>query len=190
MESLLDIVRFAFAFFFGRRVHLIAFYGSGGALELPAVMGAPGAIPPGTQINHHSLVIQNIGRATAHNVRVGHLSLAGVNYRVTNAVPTMVRSEAPSTEVEFVIPVIPAGYQVSIDYLYFPPTTFETINNYVTCDEGVAEVRTLLHAWRMSNSMKLAITAIGITSLVALVTALYFFIPWFADWIKNIFAKI
>lgn len=190
MESLLDIFKFAFAFFFGRRVHLVTFYGSGGSQEIPDLPGSAGAIPPGTLINAHSVVLQNIGRASAHNVRVGHHTLAGVSYRVTNAVPTVVPAPAPSTEVELVIPVIPPGYQVAINYLYFPPLTYANIQSYIISDEGMADGRNLLQAWRMSNSMKLALTIIVLGSVLALALALYLFVPWFANWIASLLAKL
>jgi hypothetical protein len=86
----------------------------------------------------HSVVIRNIGRKTAKNVRMGHAVLP---YNI-NVEPDIeyTKNELPGGGVELVFPNLVPKKQVTLSYLYFPPLTYNQINTHVESDEGPAKV--------------------------------------------------
>lgn len=104
----------------------------------------PGAVPdpenPQGQVRSvhtHTIVVMNRGKKTAHNVRIDHAVFPGshvlvppVNHSVTHG---------PGGSAEILIPTLVPNEQVSISYLYFPPLTWNQINGWVKCDEGMAK---------------------------------------------------
>lgn len=88
-------------------------------------------------VHTHTIVVMNTGKKTAHNVRIDHAVLP-ISYVVSPPVSHTV-SHGQGTSAEICIPVLVPNEQVSISYLYFPPLTWNQINAWVKCDEGMAK---------------------------------------------------
>lgn len=98
----------------------------------PNADGSPGAI-----VNTHSVVIRNMGRKAATNVRLGHNFLPNVN--VYPDVEYELR-DLPGGGKELVFPTLVPKKEVSVNYLYFAPDTWERVNTHVESDAGPAKV--------------------------------------------------
>ena len=86
-------------------------------------------------VNTHSVVIRNVGRRAATNVRLSHRHLPDFNIWP----PVQCRlEEVPNSGCDIVIPAVVPNEQVSISYLYFPPFTYADVNAGVKCNEGFA----------------------------------------------------
>ncbi|CAA0113807.1 Uncharacterised protein [Halioglobus japonicus] len=85
----------------------------------------------------HSVVVRNSGRKAATNVRLGHNVLPNVN--VTPDIQYEMR-ELPSGGKEIVIPNLVPKKEITISYLYYPPTTWNQINTHLETDEGPIKV--------------------------------------------------
>jgi hypothetical protein len=125
---------------FERRPRLIAYYSSVCAFPPLAAAPAPPAEP--TYTFTHSIVIRNAGKRTAFNVRAGHFG-GKVTFEVSPAVNHKVE-ENPHGGWEILIPTLVPYEQVQISYLYFPPTTVNSINSYIKSDEASARIIQIL----------------------------------------------
>lgn len=86
-------------------------------------------------VNTHSVVIRNVGRIAATNVRLSHTSLPDFN--IWPAVEYEIK-EVPNSGPDIVIPTLVPSQHLTISYLYFPPVTYASVNAGVKCDEGFA----------------------------------------------------
>ncbi len=86
-------------------------------------------------VNTHSVVIRNVGRQVATNVRLSHTILPDFNIwpRIHYCL-----EEVPNSGQDIVIPTVVPKQELTISYLYFPPHTYADINAGVRCDEGFA----------------------------------------------------
>lgn len=114
-----------------RRPRLIVYYGHASSFQVPGQAGNPSF-----GINTHSIIIRNTGRLAANNVRVGHNYLPP-NHTVFPVV-SHTRQIIPGGGEEILFPVMVAGEQIIISYLYFPPLTWNQIATQVRSDEGFA----------------------------------------------------
>jgi len=91
-----------------------------------------------THVFTHTVVVRNAGRKAATNVRIGHRRLPP-NIRLY---PSVSHSIEPSEDGsgEIVIPVLVSKEEVTISYLYYPPLTWDLVNSYTKCDEGLAKI--------------------------------------------------
>ncbi|MFQ5956046.1 MAG: hypothetical protein ACE5JZ_13355, partial [Kiloniellales bacterium] len=89
----------------------------------------------------HSVVLRNAGRRPATNVRLAHPYLPDFN--VLPDVEHRVE-DLPGGGKEIVIPTLVPNEQVTISYLYFPPVTWNQINDQIKSDEGLAKVLQVL----------------------------------------------
>ncbi|PNG46570.1 hypothetical protein WDL1CHR_04886 [Variovorax sp. WDL1] len=106
----------------------------------PAVQPAAPPTPPPMHAAHtHAVVVRNAGRQTAHNVRIDH-NILPRSYTVYPPVRHTVSFPQQGDGAEILIPVLVAGEQVTLSYFYFPPLTFDRINAWVKCDEGMARL--------------------------------------------------
>ena len=114
----------------------------------------------------HSVVLRNSGRRPATNVRLAHPYLPDFNvfpsvgYRVENL---------PGGGREIVMPTLVPNEQVTISYLYFPPTTWKQINGPVKSDEGLARVLQVLPTEQYPmwfNRLAAGLILIGLIALV------------------------
>ncbi|CCU72467.1 hypothetical protein [Thalassolituus oleivorans] len=102
----------------------------------PQADGSPGPI-----VNTHSVIIKNTGRKAASNVRLGHNFLPNVN--VYPDVMYEIR-DLPGGGKEILFPTLVPKTEVSINYLYFSPDTWEKVNTHIQSDDGPAKVVNVL----------------------------------------------
>lgn len=145
------------------RPKLITHYGHVAAFNV----GQDSAEP--LKVHTHAVVIKNIGRKTATNIRVGHNYLPDmqvfpdVNYTI---------NQLPQGGKEIIFPTLVPKEEIHINYLYFPPVVFSNINTYVKSDQGSAKrINVLLTPiqpqWLVSIVLTLVLSGIiGITYLL------------------------
>lgn len=144
-----------------RRPKLIAYYGHTSAFVVEREGKKFG-------INAHSVVIRNVGKRPATNVRVSHHVLPDfVLY------PNLQhqREAAANAADDIVIKRLLPGQEVAIDYIYDPPMVFQNVNRGIQSDEvGARQVVALLTpqvpGWRLRGGQTLM--------LLGAVAALYF----------------
>lgn len=109
----------------------------------PAAPSAPEVSPtsPGW-VHTHAIVVRNSGKQTAHNVRIDH-AIFPPSYNVHPPVSHSL-SVSGRQGAEIHIPVLVAGEQVTISYLYFPPLLYSQIGAWVKCDEGAGRFITAI----------------------------------------------
>lgn len=95
--------------------------------------------PPGGQqifIHTHAVILRNISRKSATNIRLSHGVLPDFNIwpRVVHRV-----EDVPAGGRDILIPTLVPGEQVTVSYLYFPPLTVADINAGVKHDGGFAQ---------------------------------------------------
>jgi hypothetical protein len=146
---------------FESRPTLISYYGHVSTFQ---------STPPGGQpfvINTHSVVLRNVGRLPATNVRLRHLTLPdfsiwpGVAYQVDNLA---------SGELEIVIPTLVPGEEVIISYLYFPPLIYNQINVGIKCDQGFARPIPVLLQRQYPRWVNVCV---GLLMLLGMIAAVY-----------------
>lgn len=120
--------------FIERKPKLIAYFTHASAFNLT------GDNP--VTVHTHGIVIKNIGRKSATDIRIRHNFLPKdfyvhpvVEYQVQNL---------PSRGVEIVFPALVQNEQVSISYLYFPPVVYSQIHAGVRHSDGFATEVTVL----------------------------------------------
>ena len=119
----------------------------------------------------HSIVLKNSGRKAAQNVRISHTTLP--NYNVFPQVNFHVE-ELPDGGSDIVIPTLVPGEQITVSYLYHPPTIWRDINASVKSDEGFAKVLNVLPMVQHSkwfNALMAALMLVGLSTLLYLIFA-------------------
>lgn len=96
---------------------------------------------PDTIVNTHSVILRNIGRKTAKNVRLGHTFLPDI--RIYPDIDYSI-NDLPGGGKEIVFPSIVPKKEVTISYLYFPPDLWNQINTHIESDEGPVKVVNVL----------------------------------------------
>jgi hypothetical protein len=152
-----------------KRARLIAYYGHTSAFWLPPPKDHPPNQPP-PSVHTHSVVIRNVGRKTATNVRVSHYSLPEA-FTLFPAMPYTLQP-VPAAGDDIVIPTLVPGQQVTINYLYYPPLLFNQVTSGVRSDEGFARVVTALltpqsRAWKLWGARALMVLGLMAVLYVA-----------------------
>lgn len=117
----------------------------------------------------HSVVLKNAGRSPAHNVRLTHAILP--NFKIHPSIQYETEL-LPNGDVDIVIPVLVPQQEVTISYLYYPPTTWDKINGSVKSDEGLAKFLTVLPAVRYPAWVNTVAGGLMLVGIVALLYAL------------------
>jgi len=121
----------------------------------------------------HSVVISNKGRASANNVRLGHVVLPE-HYFVFPKVEYKM-SDVKDSGCDIVFPILRPTETVTVSYLYFQPVRAEQIHTYVKSDEGLARgisvFQTRLYPKWVNISLGIAIIS-GVVSWVYLIVIL------------------
>jgi hypothetical protein len=147
---------------FESRPILISFFGHVAAFRTTPPSGQP------IDVHTHAVVLRNIGRRSATNVRLRHNVLPDfviwpdVQHRV---------EDLSGGNREIVIPTLVPGEQIIVSYLYFPPLTFAQVNAGIRSNEGFArEIPVLVQRVhpRWFNLLAAALMLIGLLSLVYL----------------------
>jgi hypothetical protein len=113
-----------------RRVRLIAYFG-----HIAEFNVAIDPTKPAGRIHTHNLIIENQGRATAHNVKVSQ-AYATNNIHVRPDIPYS-KNTLPGGGEELVFDRLSPKEQIYISYLYVPPLLWHQFQHRVTCDETV-----------------------------------------------------
>lgn len=149
--------------FFERRPKLVSFL-----LDASSVLVRPPEGQP-TRINLHSLVVRNAGKKPALNVRLGHNVLPEFSVHPDIAY----RVEAlPGGGTELIFPMLVAGEQITIQYLYFPPVVWQTVNTHIKSDDGPAKVLNVLPMQQYSKPVLYLFMAVMVVGFVAIIYVL------------------
>ena len=121
-------------------------------------------------VNTHTVVISNVGRRAATNVRLSHNYLPSYNIwpRIQHRV-----EEVPDSSNDIVIPAVIPNQQLTISYLYFHPMTFAEINAGVRCDQGFAVPITVLLQRQHPRWLKYIVGTLVIVGMSTLVYGLF-----------------
>jgi hypothetical protein len=108
----------------------------------PATPPAGGGAPTPGAIHSHAIVVRNVGKKSAFNVRVGHLA----NIVAFQLAPPVNHSVAVNQNGgwEILIPALVPDEQVQVSYLYVPPLTANLVNSYIKSDEISAQIINVL----------------------------------------------
>lgn len=112
-------------------VRLISYFGHIGQFKLPPAEEGKDA----SYVFTHSVIVANVGSKPAHNVRLMHRVLPENITLEPN-----VDHEINRTIGEIKLPVLAPKEQVTVSYLYYPPTVASHINHTTKCDECMAKV--------------------------------------------------
>lgn len=155
------------------RPKLISYLGFISAHRLePRPEGNPVAI-----VNTHSVVIRNTGRRAATNVRLGHNFLPNVNVYPDVAYEV---KDLPGGGKEIVFPTLVPKKEISINYLYFAPETWQHVNTHIESDEGPAKVVNVLLQPQAKPWLLRTIWAFIVIGVIACGYILFEAIRWFA----------
>ena len=128
-----------------------------------------------TQVFTHAIVVRNAGRRSAKNVRIGHHVLP--NYQLYPSVPHSIENVATGGS-EIVIPIMVPGEQITISYLYFPPLTWDRINEYAKSDEGFAKILNVIPTPRPPKWVTRVLWCLVFVGIVAMVYAAVEVMRW------------
>ena len=122
----------------------------------------------------HSVVIINSGSETATNVRAGHQNLP-VDFVVhPNRPYQQIPTHTGGDEIVF-DKLVPKD-QITISYLYFPPTTYNQLNSYIQSDEGLAKA---IHVIPSPQPNKMVIRSAQFLMLFGAVSLIYLLVNTF-----------
>jgi hypothetical protein len=155
--------------FFERSARLVAFYSHVGAFRIHT-QGQPPSM-----VHTHSVVIRNAGRLAAHNVHVPHrgmLNAANIHISIDPDLAHKVQTLPNGTE-EILFAALPAQFQVTISYLYFPPIVFGQINAPIYCDEGSARQINVLPQPQRPRWVLAMLWGLIVIGVIAVVYALF-----------------
>jgi hypothetical protein len=138
----------------------------------PQADGSAGAI-----VNTDSVIIRNTGRKAATNVRLGHNFLPNVN--VYPDVAYEIR-DLPGGGKEIVFPTLVPKKEVSINYLYFAPDTWERVNTHIESDAGPAKVVNVLLQPQVKPWLLRTIWAFIVTGVITALYLLFEAMRWLA----------
>ena len=124
------------------------------------------------RIHTHGIVIRNVGKKTATDIRVRHTILPQ-NFNVFPDIERRIEN-LPGGGVEIVFPALVPNEQVSISYLYFPPLLFNQIHAGIRHSEGFATEVTALPTPRYPTWMLRIIWVLLILGII-MITYLYTF---------------
>jgi len=88
-------------------------------------------------VHTHSIIVRNVGKKAAKDVRIGHATLP--DFQIYPSIDHTV-NELPDKSKEILIPSLVPKEQITINYLYFPPLTWNQINTYTKSEQGFAKV--------------------------------------------------
>lgn len=128
-----------------------------------------------TPVFTHSVIVRNVGRKAAQNVRLGH-NVMPSNVTVFPKIQYQIENTPEGTS-EIVIPILVPKEQVTISYLYFPPITWDKINSYTKSDEGFAKI---INVIPIPQPSKLALCVVWFLIFVGVSFLIYWIIRFIA----------
>lgn len=156
-----------------KRSKLIAYYGHRASVGLPP---NPGDSPttPRPFVNMHAVVIRNVGRKAATNVRVSHWFLPD-SFSVFPSAQHFVE-EVRDNGKDIVFPVLVPGQQVTINYVYGPNVTWDRVNSGVRSDDGLAQVVPVLLSRQYPRWVNVTALALMVSGAAAIAYVLVAFV--------------
>jgi len=157
------VVGIALNWFFERRPRLIAYFNHASAFNVPGANS--------TAIRTHGVVIKNIGKRPATDIRVRHHVLP----EHLNIFPDIERQiqSLPGGSSEIVFPVLVQNEQVTISYLYFPPLFANQIHASIRHSDGFAEEVTALPTPRYSPWIRRGLWVLLVVGMIASVYVIF-----------------
>ncbi|MFA5167146.1 MAG: hypothetical protein WC530_01300 [Candidatus Omnitrophota bacterium] len=125
----------------------------------------------------HSIVVRNVGRKAAHNVRIGHNTLPD-NYQLFPAIPHSVEGKTDAIR-EIVIPQLVPNEQITVSYLYAPPLIWSQINTYTKSDEGFAKILNVLPTPQLSKKWIRILRTLLFFGVIFVIYLIIELIKWF-----------
>jgi hypothetical protein len=123
-----------------------------------------------TQVYAHSIIVKNVGRRTSNNVRITHQILPEFNifpdisYTVTSL---------PNGSQEILIPTLIPNEEITISYLYFPPTTAGQVHAGIKSDEGFAKQIPVALQQQLSKGSRAIIYFLFFAGVCSVIYALF-----------------
>lgn len=115
---------------FEKQPEIVSYYGHASSFTIPNENSN------GLIVNTHAVVLRNVGKRSASNVRMTHATLPNV----TVFPHTPYRTEdLPGGGVDLVFPTIVLGAQITVSYLYFAPLLVSGVNIGIKHDDGFAK---------------------------------------------------
>lgn len=143
------------------RADLVSYFGHASAFTI----NNPGQPP--FVIHTHDVVIQNVGKKPANNIRVSHLVLPP-QYNVYPSMPYTVQT-LPDGKQDIVVPLLVPGQMMVISYLYYPPLLWNQVHASIRSDEGFARQQEMLLQRKQPKWLiNLALAGLGIGCLTVL----------------------
>lgn len=136
-------------------------------------------LAPPIIVHTHFVAVRNAGKKTANNVRIGHFNLP--DFQIYPPLTHEINRDK-SNSAEILIPTLVPGEQVVIGYLYFPPQTYQNINSYCKCDEGLAKY---LNVVPMVPAGKAQIFTIWALAFAGASSVVYWLITLFLMWARS-----
>lgn len=146
-----------------RKARLIAYFTHASVFQISG--------PNPIQIHTHGIVIKNVGKKSATDIRVRHNILPG-NFNVFPNIEYQVNALRGGGS-EIVFPTLVPNEQVSIAYLYFPPTLYSQIHSGIRHSDGFATEVTVLPMLQYPPWLKRLLWFLIILGFVAFIYILF-----------------
>jgi hypothetical protein len=150
---------------FELRPRLVTYYGHVAAFSVDQ----PAGQPPLT-VHTHSVVLRNTGRRSATDVRIRHQPLQRFpHFVIWPQLQHHVEDLPGGGGREIVIPILVPNEEITISYLYFPPTTVVQVHAGIRSAEGFARgIPVLLQRQfpRWVNRVSWIVLMIGVMTII------------------------
>ena len=161
---------------FEKRPEIVSFFGHASSFSIPSESGN------GLVVNTHAVVLRNVGKRSAVNVRMTHATLPSV----TVFPHTPYRTEdLPGGGVDLVFPTIVPGAQITVSYLYFAPLLVSGVNIGIKHDDGFAKaIPVILQRQLPVWAQRLAVWAAAIGAITVgygIVKAAFYLAPMIGE---------
>ena len=155
-----------------RRPVIVSFFGHASSFSIKSDEGNV------LGVNTHTVVIRNVGKRSAVNLRMTHAILPNIN--VFPQIPYHSES-LPGGAVDLVFPTIVPGQQITVSYLYLAPLLVTGVNMGIKHDDGFGKVISVIlqrqfPLWLLRVTKWSAIIG-AVTVLYGLVKACIYFAP-------------
>jgi hypothetical protein len=122
-------------------------------------------------VHTHSVVLRNIGRRAATNVRLHHKVLP--DFSISPSIDYRTETLPDGTQ-DIIVPTMVPGEELTVSYLYFPPLTALDVNAGIKCDQGFAQAIPVLLQRQYPKWIIRIITALFFIGIVSVLYLIYF----------------
>lgn len=146
---------------FEKRPEIVSFFGHASSFTITSNEGVP------VVVNTHTVVIRNVGKCSATNLRISHATLPNIN--VFPQLPYH-REDLPGGAIDLVFPTVVPGQQITVSYLYFAPLLVTGVNIGIKHDDGFGKAISVILQRQYSAWL---IRVAGWSAIVGAVTFVY-----------------